>query len=267
MNIDKSTKRLQRLDAMRRGLATSIHSVRQLAIPNLRGHKEHTTLISAATYSPWRADSAFLAVYGQIRDNSLLDEMRLYELWQLADQVGHLQGDFIEVGCWRGGAGCLVAKRIAQRQPDSKVFLCDTFAGVVKATERDSQYRGGEHSDSDMSIVADLAKRLGVEANILKGMFPEDTGHNVDDRLFKFVHIDVDVYQGAKDSFEWLIPRLHLGAIIVFDDYGSSQTDGIRTFIDELHGHPDFAVILNFNGQAVVVRRSALTTPAPTTGA
>jgi hypothetical protein len=48
---------------------------------------------------------------------------------------------------------------------------------------------------------------------------------------------------------------------VVFDDYGSSQTSGVRAFIDELH-EPDFAVVRNMNGQAVAIRRAA-TTPAP----
>jgi hypothetical protein len=43
---------------------------------------------------------------------------------------------------------------------------------------------------------------------------------------------------------------------------GSTATEGIRTFIDELHGHPDVAIVRNLNGQAVAVRRAA-TTPAP----
>lgn len=260
MRIDETTRRVRRLDALRRGLARTIHTAREVAIPALRGHKEHSTIISSATYSPWRVDQQFLDVYEAVRENSLLDDLRLYELWQLSDQVGHLNGDVIEVGCWRGGAGCLIAKRIAERQKEARVFLCDTFAGVVKAGGRDDAYRGGEHADSDERLVEDLARRLGLSnVNILKGMFPEDTGERVSGRKFKFAHIDVDVYQGAKDAFEWLVPRLLAGSIVVFDDYGSSQTNGVRLFIDELHGSEDFAVVRNVNGQAVAVRRCSPT--------
>lgn len=259
MGADQTTRRIRRLDALRRGLAGSIHAAREIAIPSLRGQRDHSTIISSATYSPWRVDKSFLDVYTDVRDNTLLDELRMYELWQLADQVRHLDGDAIEIGCWRGGAGCLVAKRIFEAQKDSTVFLCDTFSGVVKASGRDSAYRGGEHGDSDVALVEDLARRLGLSnIVILKGMFPEDTGEQVADRKFKFAHIDVDVYQGARDAFDWLMPRLLVGAIVVFDDYGSSQTNGIRSFIDELHGSPDFAIIRNVNGQATAVRRANL---------
>jgi O-methyltransferase len=96
---------------------------------------------------------------------------------------------------------------------------------------------------------------------VLRGIFPEETGDSVADRVFKFAHIDVDVYQGSRDTFDWLRPRLLVGSVVVFDDYGSSQTSGVRAFVDELHD-PDFVVVRNMNGQAEAIRRAA-TGPAP----
>ncbi len=263
MSEGSATQRIRRLETLRRTAAVAMHTARQLVTPALRGQLGHNTIISTATYSPWQVDEGFRAMLGSMAACTLLDDMRLYELWQLSDQVGDLRGDAIEIGCWRGGAGCLVAHRLAQRQPGTPMFLCDTFAGVVKAGARDSVYVGGEHDDADEATVRALAARLGLtNVDVLVGIFPDDTGEAVSDRTFKFAHIDVDVYEGARDSFSWLLPRLVLGGIVVFDDYGSSTTDGIRTVIDELHGHPDVALVRNLNGQAVAVRRR-LTTPGP----
>ncbi len=251
------------MEAVRRACATSIHLARKAVTPPLRGKLGHSTIISTATYSPWELDTDFRAVAGAVADNTLLDEMRLYELWQLADQVGHLRGDAIEVGCWRGGVGCLVAHRLTRHQPDTRTYLCDTFTGVVKASSEDSVYVGDEHDDADEQTVRALARRLGLSGvEVLVGIFPEDTGEAVADRAFKFAHIDVDVFEGARDSFEWLLPHLVVGGIVVFDDYGSSMTDGVRSFVDTLQGHPDLAIVRNINGQAVAVRRST-TTPGP----
>lgn len=264
MSPGSATRRIRNLEVVRRASATTIHALRKAVTPPLRGQRAHSTLVSTATYSPWLVDEPFRAVLQQVRSSTLLDEMRLYELWQLVDQVGHLSGDAIEVGCWRGGAGTLIATRMAQRRPEATMFLCDTFAGVVKAGGRDRVYRGGEHGDATEDTVRRLADRLGVDRlEVLVGVFPDDTGERVADRTFKFVHIDVDVYQGARDAFCWLLPRLVPGGIVVFDDYGGAATEGVRIFVDELHGHPDVVVVRNLNGQAVVVRR-ATTTPAPT---
>jgi O-methyltransferase len=138
---------------------------------------------------------------------------------------------------------------------------------VVKAGERDRVYRGGEHDDATPDAVRDLAARFGLSnVKILKGVFPDDTGSGVADRVFKFAHIDVDVYEGARDVFEWLLPRVVVGGIVVFDDYGSCATDGVRVFVDEIQGSADLAadlaIVHNLNGQAVVVRRAG-TTVAP----
>ncbi len=263
MNSGSATRRIRALDAVRRGCAGGIHAGRKIVISNLRGQADHSTLLSTATYSPWLVDDEFKAVAATVRHATLLDEMRLYELWQLADQVGHLSGDAIEVGCWRGGAGVMIAKRIAARRPEATMFLCDTFTGVVKAGAEDSIYRGGEHGDADYAAVMEVAGRVGASnVDVLTGVFPDETGDRVEDRDFKFAHIDVDVYEGARDSFQWLLPRLSVGGIVVFDDYGSTATDGIRSFVDQLHGHPDVAIVRNFNGQAVAVRRSAATPAA-----
>lgn len=259
-----ATQRIRALDLARRAAATGIHAVRKAVTPPLRGQQAHTTLISSATYGPWRVDPAFQAVAAAVSEHTLLDEMRLHELWQLADQVGHLDGDGIEVGCWRGGAGAMIAARLAERRPGTTMVLCDTFSGVVKAGGRDRVYRGGEHGDATEDDVREAARRLGVtELEILRGVFPDETGDAVADRRFKFAHIDVDVHDGVRDSFFWLLPRLVPGAIVVFDDYGSATTDGVRTFIDELHGHPEVAVVRNLNGQATAVHRGG---PGPRGG-
>jgi O-methyltransferase len=63
----------------------------------------------------------------------------------------------MEIGVWRGGTGCLMAKRVA---PDQTVFLCDTFAGVVGVTDKDPSYSDAEHADTSQQIVTALAAQL-----------------------------------------------------------------------------------------------------------
>lgn len=40
------------------------------------------------------------------------------------------------------------------------------------------------------------------------------------DRTDCSAHVDVDTYQCAKDTVDWPLPRMPIGAKIVFDDYG-----------------------------------------------
>jgi hypothetical protein len=77
-------------------------------------------------------------------------------------------------------------------------FLCDTFKGVVKAGNQDLHYRGGEHADTSMDTVRQLATDMGLgNVELLEGIFPDATGDRIKDRQFSLCHIDVDVYESA----------------------------------------------------------------------
>jgi hypothetical protein len=118
---------------VRHVVASCCHFIFKCIRVELRGRPDHSTLISNATYSPWRVDNQFCKVLNAVASHTLLDKMRLYELWQLATQVRHLEGHAIEIGCWQGGAGCMIANRIAQDTPNTMMFLCDTFPAMLKA--------------------------------------------------------------------------------------------------------------------------------------
>ena len=126
---------------------------------------EYSTITPYASYSPWLNDTNFQSVYQIVKANTLVDVYRCYELWQTVAQSQHVEGDILEVGVWRGGTGCLIAKQA----PNKTVYLCDTFEGVVKAGENDSGYTGGEHADTSQNIVNKLADTLNVKnISILK---------------------------------------------------------------------------------------------------
>ena len=70
---------------------------------------QHSDLRIGATYSPWLSDKEFLNAYAAVRDYTLVDIYRCYELWDLAKQSAAVEGSILEVGVWRGGTGCLLA--------------------------------------------------------------------------------------------------------------------------------------------------------------
>lgn len=209
----------------------------------------------SATYAPWSTDQNFKQTYEIVKNNTLVDKYRCYELWQLVEQVAPLEGALIEVGVWKGGSGLLIAHKAALSGIKNKVYLCDTFTGVVKAGENDPSYRGGEHADTSVDEVEEVIKRLNLKnTEILIGVFPEDTGKLIKDGLFRFCHIDVDVYQSAKDIVEWLWSRLVVGGIIVFDDYGFRGYAGVTSFVNEQRTKKDRIVVHNLNGHAVLIK-------------
>lgn len=215
----------------------------------------YSGFIAASTYTPWRADQDFMRLHAVVEANTLVDVTRLYELYSLTHQLAAVDGDILEVGVWRGGSGCLMAARSAVDGSKARVFLADTFTGVVKATERDPIYQGGEHADASVETVKDLASSMGLRnVELLVGIFPDDTAQVVEHRSFKLVHVDVDTYGSAEQVTRWAWPRLVVGGVVVFDDYGTPTTSGVREFVDEFRGTPDSLVIHNLNQHAIIVK-------------
>jgi|ERR1043166_2529924 O-methyltransferase len=221
-----------------------------------RPGSNYEILTPRARFSPWNSDEEFLSVFEVIQEHTLVDLYRCYELWDLVRQAAALQsGAILEVGVWKGGTGALIAKSAQLAHISEPVFLCDTFTGVVKAGTRDTFYRGGEHADASLLGVQNLVASLGLDrVRILKGIFPDETGSKLDREVFRFCHIDVDVYQSAHDILDWLWPRLRIGGMVVYDDFGFDTCSGITKHVQEQLNMPDRLVFYNLNGHAVVIK-------------
>jgi O-methyltransferase len=220
------------------------------------GTQRYESILPAARLAPWNADPEFLNVYNAIRTHTLVDVYRCWELWTLVMETAKVAGAILEVGVWRGGTGGLMAKRSMLSGSAAPVFLCDTFRGVVKAGGADAVYRGGEHANTSPQIVEALLQTLQVtNTRILQGIFPEDTAFQIDHATrFRLCHIDVDVYQSAKDILDWVWDRMSPCGAVVYDDYGFEFCDGIRKVVDEQRNKNDRLVLHNLNGHAIVIK-------------
>ncbi len=233
----------------------ALFSGRRLLVEKNLDPARDSVIVSWATYSPWLLDPAFLACHAAVRANTLVDLYRCWELWHLLGQVRQLEGDVLEVGTWRGGTGALLGRRAADLGLAAEIFLCDTFTGVVKTGAEDRNYRGGEHADTALPVVQALLAELGLtNVRILQGIFPDDTAHAVADRRFRLCHIDVDAYRSARDVLHWVWPRLAMGGVVVFDDFGFASTAGIAQLVTEEQDRADLVCLQNLNGHAVFVK-------------
>lgn len=231
-----------------------VHRVQ--AIPSQVPWIRHAAIYPRATYAPWLADQEFRRVHEAISPHTLVDQYRCYELWSLVAESAKLaDGDVIEVGVWRGGTGCLIASRCRQARIHAAVHLCDNFQGMVKTGEFDTSFSGGELADASAASVRQLAARLGLaNIHVRPGVFPEESGSALENVRFRFGHIDVAVYRSGRDIFRWLWPRMVPGGIVVFDDYGFRDSEGITRLVEEERSGHDRLVLHNLNGHAIFIK-------------
>ncbi|SAK61218.1 Macrocin O-methyltransferase [Caballeronia fortuita] len=228
-----------------------LNRLRATRFSKLKDGYTHAQIIPHTSYSPWYDDAEFMAIYEQISANTLVDIYRCYELWTLARQTRSLEGDVVEVGVWRGGTGALLA--CANRV--KVVHLFDTFTGVAKADpEFDTLYTGGEHADTDESIVRSLFSKLNAKFEIHRGIFPDDTLAALPEKV-SLAHIDVDTYQSIRQSFEAIWPRIQPRGVVVFDDYAAFGCEGAAQAVNELAAQtPDAFFVHNINGHALMIK-------------
>lgn len=208
------------------------------------------------TYNPWFDDQEFMDIYSNhVQQNTLVDIYRCYELWNISKRLKNTKGSILEVGVWKGGTGYLLAENI---NSNDSIFLCDTFRGVVKTSEKDNHYKGGEHDDVDFASVKVLFqgyKKKNIQ--ILKGIFPDQTAKHINSKeLFKLCHIDVDAYKSAKDIFEWVWPRIIQNGYVIFDDYGFASCEGVTKLVNDIvNTRKDLHFIYNINGHAILIKK------------
>lgn len=212
--------------------------------------------IPIANYAPWRIDKEFFDIYNVIKNNTLVDVYRLYDLWKISEQLSKINWDVLEVWVWKWWTWWLLAKKLSLINSNKTVYLADTYSWVVKASDKDNYYKWGEHSDTSEELVLDLLNnKLNLKNfEILKWVFPDDTWELVKDNCFSLCHIDVDVYESAKDIYSWIWPKLSIWWMVIYDDYWFFACKWITDLVNELYSNNDCIIFHNLNWHAIQLK-------------
>jgi hypothetical protein len=153
----------------------------------------------------------------------------------------------------------MIAERMASAGRRVTIHLCDSFEGLSQPTEKDIE---GLPSQYNVSASSFLCSEEQVRQNLArfdvfefhKGWVP-DSFSSLTDRTFRFVHIDVDLYEPTLQSIEFLWPRLSPRGLMLLDDYGASSFPGAQRAADEyFKDRRDCFLMEHVSGQAVVFK-------------
>jgi hypothetical protein len=144
-----------------------------------------------------------------------------------------IDGDFAELGVWRGNSAAILAD-FALRS-GRRLFLFDTFSGF---DERDliGIDRNMRLGFGDTSIDY-VRQTVGCDAitSYVEGFFPQSVTPEVAQRGFALVHIDCDLYAPMKAALEFFYPRMPKGGMLIVHDYSSGAWAGATQAIDEFY--------------------------------
>ena len=136
-----------------------------------------------------------------------------------------IKGDIAEVGVYKGGS----AKLICEAKGDKPLHLFDTFEGLPKVSKFDDRKLLKGMFNAPLEDVKRIILKKYRNVFFYKGLFPE-TAQLVKNKLFSFVHLDVDLYKSTKSCLEFFYPRINKGGIIISHDFGLR---GVRKAFDE----------------------------------
>ncbi len=137
-------------------------------------------------------------------------------------------GAVAELGVWKGGSAFLLASYRGAKD----LHLFDTFSGMPATTEWD-QLKQGDFGDTSLEHVEALLSAF-PNIHFHVGLFP-DTAKGLEDLRFSFVHLDGDLYDSTKSGLAWFYPRMNPGGIILMDDVGRDDCQGVRKALLEFY--------------------------------
>lgn len=174
--------------------------------------------------------------------------LALETLKALANNVKNLNGDVVEVGVYKGGSALELSKILTNEE----IYLFDTFEGIPDTNENDNHHKKGDFNDITYEDVVKLFENNG-NVNVFKGIFPNENHEILSNKKFKFVHLDVDIYDSYVNCLNFFNDKMVKGGIIVFDDYNAGTCLGAKKAVDEFILLSGLQLNLGGDGQAYVV--------------
>lgn len=158
-------------------------------------------------------------------------------LWSLILNIKQVlgegvEGDFAELGVWRGNTAAVLAHFAQLHQ--RKVYLFDTFEGF---SERDivgpDAGHGKSFSNTSMGMVSDVIGANMSHCELCPGYFPDTVTEQHANSKYAVVSLDADLYLPLKAGLEFFYPRMAHGGILFFHDYSSQLWKGASQALNE----------------------------------
>ncbi len=214
-------------------------------------------------------DKEFYDIYLQVKDYTMTSLERCYALYNAVQYVvaNNIPGDFVECGVWRGGSCMLIAHTLIKNgQSNRRIWLYDTFTGMVKPGDEDGEEEKKQWSEQQLENEKNgwcLAELADVENNLKSLNYPFTNFSIVKGRVensipttcpasIAILRLDTDWYDSTKHELTYLYPLVSLKGILIIDDYGAWE--GCKKAVDEYfdNSQPVFVNRIDYTGRLIV---------------
>jgi|TARA_Y100000031_G_scaffold9390_1_gene10292 hypothetical protein len=187
--------------------------------------------------------------------------LKIFYLCKYFISIKNIEGDFFECGVFKGFSSLLL-RSLEEKLSNFNInnyFLIDSFEGLSDFLDEDKslnpeiiQNKKGDLKANieDVEILFNQFKNV----KIFKGWIPKVFESLDENNKYKFVHIDVDLYQPTFDTLNYIYDKVVKGGIIITDDYHSSLFPGNQKAWKKYFNSKNIRSISLPSGQAVLIK-------------
>ncbi len=184
----------------------------------------------------WWRDPEFNRFLDKFQERDGFNAVRHWTLYQLLHLTETVPGDTAECGVFRGAASFLMATANARHADQPLHFGFDSFQGLSTPNEKDGEHWSRGDLCSPIIVANENLASFGERVRLYQGWIPERFTE-VSNRRFRFVHLDVDLFQPTLDGLTFFYERVNEGGIVLCDDYAWTTCPGataaVNTFLKD----------------------------------
>ena len=229
--------------------------------------KEHLSSMFVAyqpdSYISHNAHPEFNGLFDKfIKHNELNNTGDITRLWSFILNIKqiiseNIEGDFAELGVWRGNTATVLAHFASLSH--RKVFLFDTYTGFDKKdiTGLDAHRKIGKFSNTSMDVIEEIIGNENHACEFVKGYFPDSITNIHKSKQYAAVSLDCDLYQPMKAGLDFFYSRMPQGGIFLLHDYSSFFWEGAKKAIDEFCDEQnEYLILMPDKSGSAFIRKS-----------
>ena len=193
---------------------------------------------------------------------------RMYNTVQFLKHTMDVDGDVAECGAFRGLSSFLFCNYIGLAIPHFEgegYHIFDSFLGLSDPKPEDvissslygeiGTYREGRGAfHGALEVVKNTLSDYPL-IEFHPGWIPESLV-GIPERQYRFVHLDLDLYEPIKGAIEYFYPRMSQGGAIVIDEYAVPRWPGAKKAVDEFCDQRGLVAPVSLTtGNGVLIRK------------
>ena len=172
--------------------------------------------------------------------NDQVSELETEKILEIAKDCLLVEGDFVELGCYRGDTSLLLAELLVEKsveKPVKKLWIYDSFEGLPEKSEEDESEVGKNFQQGELAVTKREVKarflRAGLPVPIIKkAWFNELIKVDLPEKI-AFAFLDGDLYGSIRDSLRLVEGKMSNGGVIMVHDYDNPALPGVVKAVDE----------------------------------